>query len=390
MVEQTATIVFSEADQEQALRFYNDAVDRARAMGRKAEESLILSLKGFYICATGRRYQGCLMIREAEKLALETGDPRTISSVRLSRAMAERWLGLPQKAVELTEGVVEAMLSMFYLELSSLGIYLRGLSLAEIGRIEEALGILRNGIQTCESLGVSAHLGRLYNCLGYCFMEIQQIEKAQELNSLSRELGRALMVGYPAGRQIAGETVAHATVNLMENLFDLGNPDGAWELMKSFEQESQGGDYTRSSDRWGSRMEALAATILLDRGDVAQAERIVLRNLPTAQREHMKKYEGRFLRLMGEVQARRGEFDQARASLNEAIRILGEVGNPRQLWQAHGALASSYERMGRGSEARDQWSKAAEIIRKVDSGLGDRQLGRDFLDARQVREILAK
>ncbi len=195
---------------EQAIRFYDEAVARTRAVGRKAEESFILSLKGNYICTTGRRYQGCLMIREAEKLALETGDPRAISTVRLSRAIAERWLGLPEKAVELTEGVVEALQSMFYLEVASLGIYVRGLALAEIGRIEEAMRILQYGIQTCESLGVTVHLGRLYNCLGYCFMEIQQIEKARGLNSRSRELGRELMEGYPAGRQIAAEIVAHA------------------------------------------------------------------------------------------------------------------------------------------------------------------------------------
>ena len=390
LVQQAATVVFSGADLEQAIRFYDDAVARTRAVGRKAEESFILSLKGNYICTTGRRYQGCLMIRDAEKLALETGDPRAISSVRLSRAIAERWLGLPEKAVELTEGVVEAMLSMFYLEVASLGIYVRGLALAEIGRIEEAMGIVQYGIQTCESLGVTVHLDRLYNCLGYCFMEIQQIEKARGLNSRSRELGRELMERYPSGHQISAEVVAHATVNLMENLFDLGDSDAAWELMKSFEQESRGDDYTRSRDRWGSRMDALAATILLDRDDAAQAERIVLRNLDTAKREHVKKFEGRFLRLLGEVQVRRGEFDQALASLGEAIRILGEVGNPRQLWQAHGSLASSYERMGRGSEAREQWGAAADIIRKVDSGLTDRQLREGFLNARQVREILAK
>jgi class 3 adenylate cyclase/tetratricopeptide (TPR) repeat protein len=390
LTEQAASIVFSGADVVQAIGFYDGAVARTRAVGRKAEESLILSFKGSYICTTGRRYQGCLMIRDAEKLALETGDPRAISIVRLSRANAERWLGLPQKAVELTEGTIEAMQSMFYLEAASLGIYIRGVALAEFGRIEEAMGILQNGIQSCESLGVKVHLGRLYNCLGYCFMEIQQIEKAKALNSQSRELGRGLMEGYPLGRQIAAEIVAHAEVNLMENLFDLGDPDGAWQMVKSFEQESRDDDYTRSRDRWGSRLDALAATILLDRDEAAQAEPIVLRNLDTAKIGHVKKYEGRFLRLLGEVQMRRGEFDQARNSLGEAIRILGKVGNPRQLWQAHGSLASAYERLGRGSEAREQWGAAADIIWKVDSGLADRQLGQGFLNARQVREILAK
>ncbi len=390
LVQQAASIVFTGADLEQALRFYDDAAARARAVGRKAEESFILSLKGNYICTTGRRYQGCLMIRDAEKLALETGNSRAISSVRLARAIAERWLGLPEKAVELTEGVVEAMLATFYVEAASLAIYARGIALAEIGRIEEAMGIVQYGIQTCESLGVTVHLDRLYNCLGYCFMEIQQVEKARGLNSRSRELGRELMEKYPSGHQISAEVVAHATVNLMENLFDLGDPDAAWELMKSFEQESRSDDYTRSRDRWGSRKDALAATILLDRDDAAQAELIVLRNLGTAKREHVKKFEGRFLRLLGEIQARRGEFDQALASLGEAIRILSEVGNPRQLWQAHGSLASSYERMGRSSEAREQWGAAADIIRKVGSGLTDRQLREGFLNARQIREILAK
>jgi class 3 adenylate cyclase/tetratricopeptide (TPR) repeat protein len=390
LAEQTATIVESRADLEQALRFYDEAGARTRVVGRKAEESLILSYKGNYICTTGCRYQGYLLTRDAEKLALETGDLRVIYIARFIRAHAERWLGLPEKAVELTKGIVETMRSMFNLEALSIAIYAHGLALAEIGRIEEAMGILQEGIQTCESLGVKVHLGRLYNCLGYCFMEIQQIEKAKALNSRSRELGRELMEGYPSGRLFAGEIVAHAEVNLMENLFDLGDPDGAWELMKSFEQESRGGDFTRSRDRWGSRMEALAATILLDRGDTAQAEPIVLKNLEMAKREQVKKYEGRFLRLLGEVQMRRGEVDQARASLGEAIRILGEVGNPRQLWQAHGSLASAYERMGRNSEAREQWSNAAGIIRKVDSGLADRQLGQDFLKARQIREILAK
>jgi hypothetical protein len=42
LVQQAASIVFTGADLEQALRFYDDAAARARAVGRKAEESFIL------------------------------------------------------------------------------------------------------------------------------------------------------------------------------------------------------------------------------------------------------------------------------------------------------------------------------------------------------------
>ena len=273
LIQQAATIIFSGADLEQAIRFYDGALARTRALGRKAAESLILSLKGNYICTTGRRYQGYLMIREAEKLALETGDPRAISTVRLSRAIAERWLGLPEKAVELTEGVVESLLSTFYIEVASLGIYVRGVALAEIGRIEEAMKILNDGIQTCESLGRHGPFGAALQLSGLLLHG-----DSTDRKGAGTEFPKPGIRSRAHGRKplrddgSAAEVVAHATVNLMENLFDLGDSDGAWELMKSFEQESGGDDYTRSRDRWGSRMDALAATILLDRDDADQAE----------------------------------------------------------------------------------------------------------------------
>jgi Flp pilus assembly protein TadD len=103
----------------------------------------------------------------------------------------------------------------------------------------------------------------------------------------------------------------------------------------------------------------------------------------------MKKIEGRFLRLLGEVQMKRSESDNAIRSLSEAVLILKEVGNPRQLWQAHASLASVYSKLGRLSEARDQWGAAAEIIHKTANGLSDRNLREGFLNAKPIWEILA-
>jgi len=44
--------------------------------------------------------------------------------------------------------------------------------------------------------------------------------------------------------------------------------------------------------------------------------------------------------------------------------ILKEVGNPRQLWEAHASLASVYEKLRRESEARERWGAAVEVIQK--------------------------
>jgi Flp pilus assembly protein TadD len=136
-------------------------------------------------------------------------------------------------------------------------------------------------------------------------------------------------------------------------------------------------------------MEYLAAQILLERNEVARAETIIQTNLESSRREHLKKNEGRFLRLLGEVQARRNESANAITTLNEAIRILKGMGNRRQLWQAHATLAAAFDTFGRSAEARDQWGAAAEVVHKTANGLSDRELREGFLSARPIREILS-
>jgi tetratricopeptide (TPR) repeat protein len=192
------------------------------------------------------------------------------------------------------------------------------------------------------------------------------------------------------GRQMAAEVAAQASVNLMENLFDQGNPDGAWDRIESFKRESGGDDFARGRDVWYARMDYLASQILLQRENVDQAESMITKNLEKSRREHMRKNEGRFLRLLGEVQMRRNESDNAIRSLSEAILILKGVGNPRQLWQAYASLASAYDKLGRQSEAKEPWGAAAEVIHITANGLSDRELREGFLNAKQIREILAK
>ena len=86
---------------------------------------------------------------------------------------------------------------------------------------------------------------------------------------------------------------------------------------------------------------------------------------------------------------KRNESENAIASISEAVLILKEVGNPRQLWQAHASLASVYGKLGRGREAREQWGAAAEAIHKTANGLSAPELREGFLSAKPIREILA-
>ncbi len=93
---------------------------------------------------------------------------------------------------------------------------------------------------------------------------------------------------------------------------------------------------------------------------------------------------------MGEVRIRHNEFEKAIETFEEAIVILKEVGNPRQLWQAHASLAAAYSQLERFSEEQEQWGAAAEIILNTANDLSDRQLREGFLEAASIRKILAK
>ena len=148
------------------------------------------------------------------------------------------------------------------------------------------------------------------------------------------------------------EMAAQGSVNLMESLFDQGRLEEAWDRMQSLKEESKSQEFDMFRHQWESRMHYLSAQILLARGDLAQAEPFIRQNLEIARRLHAKKREGGFLRLLGEVQMGRDVKEEALHNFKGAIALLQEVGNPRQLWQAHASLALAYEQMGRASEAK--------------------------------------
>jgi len=48
-------------------------------------------------------------------MALETGDQLAILYNRVARALSERWVGRPKKAIELTDGLGEVLRKVFNL-----------------------------------------------------------------------------------------------------------------------------------------------------------------------------------------------------------------------------------------------------------------------------------
>jgi class 3 adenylate cyclase/tetratricopeptide (TPR) repeat protein len=374
----------------EAERTLQEAITWARDHQDKAFESVVLSNMSQIAAIHGQPREAKQMVLDAERIAVETAKRGPIFTARIIRSFIERLVGNPQKAIELTEGMIESLRKTFSLPALPNVMFMRGVALAEIGRIKESIAMMRDGVDVFERFGAVHRLGTLFNSLGYCYSEIHLHADAWSLNLKGEEVARRQMREYPLGRHLYGEIVAQANVNLMENLFDQGKVDEAWDRMNSFWQESRSKDYDLFRQRWESRMSYLAAQILLFRNEFTKADDHIQKGIKTTRSLDFKKRTGGFLRLFGELQIKRGEPENAITPLGEAISTLEEVGNPRQRWQAYASLASAYNKLGRLSEEREQWNIAARVIQNTAKGLSDQQLAKAFLEAQPIRNILTK
>ena len=302
----------------------------------------------------------------------------------------ERWLGRPEKAIEITDGIFEEARRTWNLKVALRMLMIRSLAIAEFGRIEEAIKILNEGIDLSEKFGESISLAMLYNSLGYCYQEIYHPEKALIFNSKSCDVAHKIAKKSTLVRQTASEIFAQAAVNLMENIFDQEKTEEARRNYISFSEESKSDDFDRSRDQRESRMNYLAAQIMLYQNNIVESETFIRENLENVREQRLKKREGCFLRLLGETQMRSNQSDKAISNFNEAIKILKGVGNPRQLWQAHASLGAAFDTLDRFSEAKEQWGAASVVIQKTAKDLSDRDLRQGFLNARPIQEILVK
>jgi class 3 adenylate cyclase/tetratricopeptide (TPR) repeat protein len=376
--------------QSESKQILSDGLARARSTGDKILESQMMSFRALNACAFSSIKKGYEIALDAGKIALEAKDPFSILFARIQRSYPERWLGRPEKSADLSKDFVETTRKLGNLASASLIMGTRGINLAEIGQIEKGIELLQRGIEFDEKFGVFFKYALKINGLGYCYAELFDSKMALGFNSRAEKIARELFDKFPNGRLNHAEMIAQSRINVFENLFDQGKIDEAWNQLQTFEKESRSGDYDFLRYIWESRMYVLAARILVCRNELEQAESVVRENLLIVMEQGSGKRQGSFLRLLGEVQMRRNEFDSAIENLHKAINILMGVGNARKLWEAHQTLALAFDKMGRGSEAQDQWGHAVAVIKKFVNGLSDKGFQDGFLSAGPVREILAK
>jgi tetratricopeptide (TPR) repeat protein len=361
-------------------------LELARDLGDKGAEVSLTAMHAYwrYQWQSSDEYetfQKCLAMAE------KSGQPSARLEAQILLSAVERWRGDPQRALDLAEGLIKPLQSAFFVSTANYLNLLFSWAHTELGRYKEAVRYLEQGLDIAKKNSLHYFICRYYNSLGWMYSEIYSLKKAFHFNNQALENLTALKKG-PAMAYIVSEIQAMTKVNLMENKFEMGKADEAWEDLACLEEKTTNPDYDFLRDRWTTRMKDLKGIMLLKRGDLDSAEKIMRQSLEVAAKRQYKKYIGRAERLSGQILAERGVYDLAEAKLSDALSKLEEVGNPKQLWITHTALAGLYEKMNRQDLEGNHWQAAASIIRSTADDLEDEELRTTFINAKPVQEIL--
>ena len=382
------TLIYNTALNSQVPQFCKEGLGLARALGDKGAEAQGIANYAFWQ-HVWHGYDDFEALYRALALAQESGQPRAIFVVRLFLALFERSRGDPRRSLEYSEGLIEILQSAFNVFAASSLSFVRGWALTEAGRYQEAITFLSHWKEIMERNAIYINLGRCCNSLGWAYAEVYDLQRALQCNQQASDI-IAMLQRSPSHLLQASEMQAMTEVNLMENEFEMGKVDEAWQHLTSFEQESAHPDYDLRRDRWTLRMMDLKGRILLRRGDLDEANQVAQKCLDVATERKYKKHVGKAERLLGQIATEKGAHDLAKVKLGTALSKFEEVGNPKQLWITHSALARLYQMMSDTDEERNQWEAAAALVRSTADGLKDGELRSTFLDAAPIREIIKK
>jgi tetratricopeptide (TPR) repeat protein len=227
--------------------------------------------------------------------------------------------------------------------------YQRGRLLVELGKKDEA------GRELEQALGVARSTGNVY----------QQVQAMLQLAYIPEDLERA--------KAYANDAVSLAQTNNMQNLAARGFIDlGAQYLARGSYDEAdrlftRGLEFAREYKV--RRLEALA---LINRASVREKQNRLDEAVPDAEQARDFYTQNGFRReastaaqLLARIKGRQGDFDGARAALEEQIRVNESTGDTRLLGMLQRECGSVLAKQGRYAEAIRHYREAIVIAKAL-------------------------
>ena len=260
------------------------------------------------------------------------------------------WVGRYERALELSRATRARGEDVFRAESLLRGGGHEALSLAALGRHEEAIAIWDELFRLARELGRSPHVLLNYSSLAY--RELYDLAEARRRTEEALELAGGLAFSMP--RQFAGSDLLFT--HLLAG--DVGAAQAGWKA------------------RWAALDEATAWTTWLIRGRLAVARAEIAveaeppetavewaqRALALARRTSRRKYEARSLTALGRALVRAGRPEAALAAHREAAGIADSLVGPPGRWEAWGALGRTAYALGADDAAAEAYGRAHELL----------------------------
>lgn len=249
--------------------------------------------------------------------------------------------------------------------------YFLSMTLANLGRISEALEVLNWGMDIARRNGDSFWSSRVPNCLGWIHREMQDHEGSLAHDQNGAEMARSAGVV---------EAEVNSVINLAIDHFQAGDARQTDSSMQAAESIIEKEAWFRW--RFVIRFQAARAEQSLSRPDA-------LALLETATRYRARKYMADAHRLLARIAVAEGDPVEAEAQLNAAVQILRDFPAPLAAWKTHLAMGRLQAQLGRRDAARAAFAEAASVIRYISGNLADERLRQVFLSSPAVREAIA-
>ena len=284
------------------------------------------------------------------------------------------WSGRYQEAYELamqtrSMGGLTANSAEFVLR----GSGMTGLTLAGLGRYEEALAASESAIAAAKRLGRPDNVVMNYSTLA--LREIFALEEARD---------RSRMVADRLGPSDFNMPWMNARADLIAAellLEEFGTVERLWPDAWDDAQE------VRAWEHWlvSGRLAVARAQLELGVGRLDDAVTWSRRGFEMAESGGRPKYEAIALTALGTALTRQGLAEEAVGELRRAVRIADDLGSPLVRWETRAALASAERAAGEDPDPMS--AEAGRIAREVAASLSPER-GGAYLEARPVRTVL--
>ncbi len=293
-------------------------------------------------------------------------------------ADAYYWTGSYERAEELARRATEVGGQTQNVEALLRGGGWQGVSLAAMGRTEEALEVFEGLIETAEKIGRPRFASPSLNYSTLALRDLYLIDDARRRNEQALELVRREGQWGMPGMQAEIDLMI---ADLMEGEF--GRTQREWPRVWG---EAINGATWRP---WlgGCRL-AFVRTELV-RQTEGTDETIVAATdaLDRAQRARRPKYEAAASEALGTTLVLMGDASGGIARLEDAVRLADQLGTPTARWQYRAALGRGRYSTGDDAGAETAFQEAAAVIRDWTGTLSVEHAA-GFLEAEPVREVL--